>query len=435
MTRIPPDASTDVQQSFRAVWAAIDPVIGARNFDLQGRRIVNAGGAVNDGDYLTKADLKNATADALPGVVLRTKPAAAPASAASDHPIIIGTHAERVLTATVPLQEGTLFLETDRTALYRLTANLWLMVGSFSVFDFLANRPTDLTTNDTGFLYLAADQGVLYRWTGLVWVYMAGILRDVRSARPLPGNCDSGMIFEATDQGCQAWIKDYGSNDWSLLAGWGEPMAGTLSPSVSPAAADVGFLYRATDFDRVYRWTGSAWEDAPGQPRRGMMVFADGSLGTGWHVCDGSSVSISTATGGTTSKTLPNFNSGIFPRANSSAGGAGGASTHTHVVNPPNTTSSGPSTTTTSGASTSTTSGPTGSQTGVPDGTTTVDNDHDGSTVDVASSGHEHPFVHTHDFSHTHTRSETHDVDIAAFDSASASSLPPYQDAILMYRL
>lgn len=418
MSRIPPGAATSVQQSFREVWASIDVLLGPNAIDLKGRRIVNAGSAVHDRDYLTKGDLKNATADALPEVHLT--PAQTPPGAQAANTIIVGTHDERITTATVRLLEGTLFYETDRTALYRMTGNVWLMAGSFSVFDFLANRPTDLTANDTGFLYMAADQGVLYRWTGLVWVYMAGILRDVRSARPLPGNCDTGMIFEATDQGCQAWIKDYGSNAWTLLAGWGEPMAGTLAPSVSPAAGDVGFLYRATDFDRVYRWTGSAWEDAPGQPRRGMMVFATGSLGTGWHACDGASVTISTATGGTATVTLPNFNTGTFPRANSSAGGTGGASTHVHNVDPPNTTSSGPSTATTGDASPSDTDTPTGLM-AVAQGA--------GPGIDVPSDAHYHHHHHTHD------RSETHDVNIAAFDSASASSLPPYQDAILMYRL
>lgn len=380
----------DVQQSFRDVWSAIDPVIGSRNYDLQGRRLVNAGGAVDDGDYLTKADLKNASVGVLPGVV-RLGSSQVPPGAQAANTVVVGTHAQRIAVATVKLLEGTLFLETDRTALYRLTGNIWLMVGSFSVFDFLANRPTDLTTNDTGFLYLAADQGVLYRWTGLVWVYMAGILRDVRSARPLPGNCDSGMIFEATDQGCQAWIKEYTSNAWKLLAGWGEPLAGALSSIISPSTDDVGFLYRATDFDRVYRWTGSAWQDAPGQPRRGMMVFATADLGTGWHVCDGSSVTGSTSSGGTTSVTLPNFNTGLFPRANSSAGGTGGAATHVHAVDPPSATSGADS----------------GSGTVVQSGT--------GTTV----------AAHTH----------THDTDIGSFNSASASSLPPYQDAILMYRL
>lgn len=418
MNRIPSSAAPDVQQSFRDVWSTLDTVIGARNINLGGRRVVNAGGAVDDGDYLTKADLKNAAAGALPGVSRLIAQASTGGAAANT--VIVGTHAERLAIATVRLSEGTLFLETDRTAIYRLTSNVWLMAGSFSVFDFLANRPTDLQGIDTGFLFMAADQGVLYRWTGLVWVYMAGILRGLRSARPLPGNCDTGMIFQATDQGGQAWIKENTSNDWVLLQGWGDPLSGTLPPSVSPVARDAGFRYRSTDFDRVYRWTGSAWEDAPGEPRRGMMVFAMGALGTGWVSCDGSSVTGSTASGGTTAVTVPNF-VGLFPRANSSSGGTGGASGHTHSVDPPNTSTGGASAVTTSGPSAVTTSGPSR--------TVEVDDNLDGTTIHVASEDHDHDLNHTHDLSHFH------DVDIAPFTSGSASSLPPYQDAFLMYRL
>lgn len=419
MNRIPASAAADVQQSFRDVWSTLDTVVGARNINLGGRRVVNAGAAVDDGDYLTKADLKNAAAGALPGVSRLIAQASTGGAAANT--VIVGTHAERLGIATVRLTEGTLFLETDRTAIYRLVSNVWLMAGSFSVFDFLANRPTDLAAIDTGFLFMAADQGVLYRWTGLVWVYMAGVYRALRSQRPLPGNCDTGMIFQATDQGGQAWIKENTSNDWVLLQGWGDPMSGTLPPAISPVARDAGFRYRSTDFDRVYRWTGSAWEDYPGQPTRGIMVFATASLGTGWHACDGASVTISTATAGITTVTVPNF-IGLFPRANSSAGGSGGASSHTHTIDPPNTSTGGASPSTTGSSGSGTTSGPSRLE--------TVDNDHDGSTVDVASADHDHGVG-----SHTHDMSHSHDVDIAPFTSGSASSLPPYQDALLMYRL
>lgn len=51
--RVPGNAPAEVQQSFREIWAALDLLTNG-NIDLGKRRIVNAGDAVNDADYLTK---------------------------------------------------------------------------------------------------------------------------------------------------------------------------------------------------------------------------------------------------------------------------------------------------------------------------------------------------------------------------------------------
>ena len=50
---------------------------------------------------------------------------------------------------------------------------------------------------------------------------------------------------------------------------------------------DGGFLFRATDYDRIWRWTGTAWERAPGElPTLFVGLFCS-APGTGWKLLDG----------------------------------------------------------------------------------------------------------------------------------------------------
>lgn len=55
---IPPSAEPDVREAFRQVWLAIDRIIGTRNTDFHGRRIINAGWAVDDADYVVLAQVR-----------------------------------------------------------------------------------------------------------------------------------------------------------------------------------------------------------------------------------------------------------------------------------------------------------------------------------------------------------------------------------------
>lgn len=58
--RIPSTAPPDVQQALRDVWDALDQLLGGKNLDLHGRRIVNAGEPIDGGDYATKRSLTTA---------------------------------------------------------------------------------------------------------------------------------------------------------------------------------------------------------------------------------------------------------------------------------------------------------------------------------------------------------------------------------------
>lgn len=81
------------------------------------------------------------------------------------------------------------------------------------------------------------------------------------------------------------------------------PRTGTLNPDQRPVltTTDVGAVFAATDYNRRFRWSGSAWEDDPQAPARYQITyFLAGQVpGIGWVRCDGSAVNASTSDGRT----------------------------------------------------------------------------------------------------------------------------------------
>lgn len=419
--KIPSTADPAVQQAFRDIDARMRIFDSGLNIPLHGRRVISAGRAVDLDDYVTLRDVRalieNVDTDVDEPTTF-TQP--------SGDLVRSGTHAQRLALSPASVTLQTLFYETDRFAFYqaRLSSGVpaWVLnAGSLDPKgDNLASRPADLGANDASYWFFAKDQGYEQRWTGSSWHYTRGLFIGTFANRPTFGDADTNFLFSASDRGYQTWYA--GTSAWVLLEGVGGPTRGVIgSITGSLTADDAGYLYYATDFDRVYRWTGSAYEDAPGEPRRGEITYWQDDLlpGTGYALCDGGSYTRSTSTGGTTSWSTPNLtgsNRFIRSVSGTTGGGGGNATTHTHAIDPPNTTSAGPSTATTSGPSTNDTSGP---------GTTTEVQS--GTGVTVASAVHIHTMGN-----HTHDRSETHDVNIASFTSGAPSgtggddALPKY---------
>lgn len=343
MIRIPTSAAPDVQQAFRDTQAQLSLLLGSANINLHGRRVINAHDAIDPSDYTTRAEL-----DRLVSAV-RNDVARIQVPQTADVKIKFDTHANRLLTSPVSAL-GTFFFETDRFALYTVdissgTAVWTLLVATMT--GSVSGRPSDLGATDAGFVFYAQDQAVIYLWSGAVWHYECGVLSDTWTNRPAAGgtNISGGFRFAANDRGYQEWVYNLPSVRWEF-AGGGEPLRGVISAITTGLGTyDAGYLYYATDFDRIYRWSGSAWADGAGQPTRGMISYFMDSYApsTGWQLCDGTaSVSISTATGSTTTVTVPNLTgSNRFIRSVSgTTGGTGGsATTHTHAIDPPNTTS------------------------------------------------------------------------------------------------
>lgn len=138
-----------------------------------------------------------------------------------------------------------------------------------------------------------------------------------------------GKIFVETDRNA-LYQSQYvsGSAAWKLIYA---KLMGTLSPDQKPAGLgtnDVGFEFESTDFLNIYQWGGAAWKIKSGTLGPGMVMGFDASPGAGWHLCDGTAgVAVSTATGGTTTKTMPVLNTGAFPRGGAAYNGAVTAAT------------------------------------------------------------------------------------------------------------
>ena len=270
---------------------------------LTGNRVTEVGDPVEDQDAVTKAWAEARFGASVIQVALQaggTNPLPVTGLPGASS-IAIGTHAERVSTAA-----SGIFYETDRAAFYVGISSAWIlaMCRPLRTADPL---PTDLGADDAGFTWFDSVAGITYRWSGAAWNYYLGSLVDVFANQPALALADRGFLFFASDRGYQCWRK--GATAWVLLEGVGGPARGTIANITAGLTADdVGYLYYATDYDRVYRWGGAAYADAPGEPTRGMYVdFQAGApAGAGWLPANGIAQTESTATGGTAAVTPAN---------------------------------------------------------------------------------------------------------------------------------
>jgi hypothetical protein len=389
MIRIPASLPPDVRLAFGDVRDEFARLTASSNTDLHGRRLINAGDAIDPFDYVTLSHARR--------LVKESTPAAAVVSSDVSGEVLYGTHAVRLTHAAGSVAEGTLFYETDRAAFYQSETVLGLRVWLLAMcrpLRTVAALPADLGVNDEGFTWFDSYAGVTHRWSGNAWNRYLGMMVDTFGNMPNRALVDRGFLFAASDRGYQVWRN--GVSAWVLLEGSGGPAAGTIANITTGLTADdVGYLYNATDYNRVYRWNGSAWEDAPGAESRGKIVHFIGAPDpiAGWALCDGAGATSSTSTGGTVGITTPDMiDSNAVLRSGASAGGVGGAATHTHKVDPPDTAS-----------------GDDSAWIDVPRGT--------GAVITVATDPHHHH------------------VDIAEFDSGAGDSYPPYYEGIPYVRL
>lgn len=224
--RIPASASPDVQGAFRELWTAFNPLL-MRNVDFTGRRITNAGDAIEPRDYVTKIQLD---------------------------------------TVGDALHERLKDLEDEKRPKGKLE-----LINAVRIAPF-------------------AQRGAPLRY--------------------------AGTLFVASDRNYVTWASD--GSAWYYICG---VQKGTLSPDQKPTltSVDEGYRFYSTDFEREYRWSGSAWADSPGQPPRSIQFFDVAPTGNGWQICNGSIVTTSTATAGTASITVPNYATASYLKAATSA--------------------------------------------------------------------------------------------------------------------
>jgi len=93
-----------------------------------------------------------------------------------------------------------------------------------------------------------------------------------------------------------------GVKTWVYLGG---TMRATLANIPALGANDADFLFYATDYHHLFRWTGAAWEFGPCDDGSGFIRMDTQVPNAGlWQLCDGSTVARSNPDGTTTNVTL-----------------------------------------------------------------------------------------------------------------------------------
>lgn len=64
--RIPSNADPELRTALNLIWEALDRLTGVNNIDLKGRRVANAGDAVDPQDYTTLAQVQALIDEAVP---------------------------------------------------------------------------------------------------------------------------------------------------------------------------------------------------------------------------------------------------------------------------------------------------------------------------------------------------------------------------------
>ena len=138
--------------------------------------------------------------------------------------------------------------------------------------------------------------------------------RAVVAAIPLPPpirlTLETNLVF--THTAAQADRVGY-SAEWVYVYGMCENTLANFP--IDLGELDAGFLFRATNYDRIWRWTGSAWERSPGElPTLFVGLFCT-APGTGWKLLDGTGnpFTYTTATGGTATITIQDAR-GYYPK-------------------------------------------------------------------------------------------------------------------------
>jgi hypothetical protein len=187
------------------------------------------------------------------------------------------------------------------------------------------------------------------------------------------------------------------------------PSRGTMRAVLANAptdlgAQDAGFLFYATNYYRLYRWTGSAWTYADSELPEKFITTYPGTVPTGWALCDGSSVTVSKSDGTTQSFTTPDLTgqyikggtytgsvvAAVAPTVGGTLGDAGSGAAVAVTVSGSVGAASGSTTVQSGGGASVASSGHTHSFSGSGSGTVSDDHTHDASALTVTDGDHAH---------------------------------------------
>jgi hypothetical protein len=164
--------------------------------------------------------------------------------------VAVDTHANRL--AKYPATDfptASHFLESDRGVLYRNTGSAWVYESGIMRTATIADKPTALGTNDTGFLWFTADYKHTWRWLGSAWTYEddpSGVFLYTDSD---PGAgyhlCDGSTVTRTKSDATTASVTLPDERGGSLRKGAGA-YSGTVNAAVAasltgaPGAASAG---------------------------------------------------------------------------------------------------------------------------------------------------------------------------------------------------
>ena len=135
---------------------------------------------------------------------------------------------------------------------------------------------------------------------------------EVTGQVPLIGNPGNFEELEASFAALQVWLGTLNTNFQTIQAAvlTGNIIVSATRANVPTTLAlgDEGRIYYVTDFDQIVRWSGTAWQFMGGT--NGYIAHFSAAPGTGWALCDGSTVNklvVGAATLTTASVILPNL--------------------------------------------------------------------------------------------------------------------------------
>lgn len=190
----------------------------------------------------------------------------------------------------------------------------------------------NLVPGDAGVLLLTSSAPVkLYRWSGSAWVDVSpssGVGQSTSNAFTLldthanrlahypAANYPVGTQFFETSPTFSDRQATYVIQSVSGTKTWvyqgGVYVASYASRPADLTSSDVGFRFNDTTYMHTWLWSGASWGYAPGDPGSQFIVMSPSAPPGGvWYPCDGTAHTCTTATGGTTSITPPNYNGTI----------------------------------------------------------------------------------------------------------------------------
>lgn len=170
--------------------------------------------------------------------------------------ITYGTHADRPSPGKMP--DGAFYVETDRNMLYQNSNGAWHYLAGTMWGTFVPDeRPTDLGVNDGGFWFRGTDQAREHMWTQTQWLDVTAARYGLHADRQPAAQVMDSQLYIETDRSNVIYQMQAGA--WHYLAG---TMYGTLAPDQRPVdlgVNDGGFEFRATDQQRHFIWSQTAW--------------------------------------------------------------------------------------------------------------------------------------------------------------------------------